>query len=356
MKHRILFAAALLAATANQPVFANGTVRADSHAPIGVMGDHVHAAGEFMFSYRFMTMEMQGNLQGSSSVDADTIVTTVPNRFAGMPGMPPTLRIVPLDMSMDMHMLGLMYAPTDRLTLMAMTNYWRKSMNHVTYAGGLGTTTLGNFRTESSGWSDSSLTGLISLWKRDTSRVHAILGLSLPTGSTDETAQILTPTNMQPTVRVPYPMQLGSGSYDPIVGATYAGFDRAFAWGAQWRSVFRLSDNDDGYELGDEHRLTGWLSYLFRDPVSASLRLEYYRRGNVSGQDPDIVGPVQTADPDRQAADRMDLAFGLNFAAQDGALHGWRLSFEYVVPVDQDLDGPQLEVDESLMIGVQKAF
>jgi hypothetical protein len=356
MTHRILFAAALLAAIANQPLFANGTVRADSHAPIGVMGDHVHAAGEFMFSYRFMTMEMQGNLEGSNSIDADTIVTAVSNRFAGMPGMPATLRIVPLDMSMDMHMLGLMYAPTDRLTLMAMTNYWRKSMNHVTYAGGLGTTTLGNFRTETSGWSDSSLTGLISLWKRENSRVHAILGLSLPTGSTDEDAQILAPTNMQPIVRVPYPMQLGSGSYDPIVGATYAGFGRAFAWGAQWRSTFRLFENNDGYELGDEHRLTGWLSYLFRDPVSASLRLEYYRRGNVSGQDPDIVGPVQTADPDRQAADRMDLAFGLNLAAQEGALHGWRLSFEYVVPVDQDLDGPQLEVDESLMIGVQKAF
>ena len=102
------------------------------------MGDHIHGKGEWMLSYRFMTMEMQGNLQGSQDIDPDTIVTTEPNRFFGMPNMPPTLRIVPQDMQMDMHMLGFMYAPSERLTLMFMANYLDKSMNHTTYAGGMG--------------------------------------------------------------------------------------------------------------------------------------------------------------------------------------------------------------------------
>ena len=36
--------------------------RPDGHAPISVMGDHLHKKGEFMLSYRFMQMRMEGNL------------------------------------------------------------------------------------------------------------------------------------------------------------------------------------------------------------------------------------------------------------------------------------------------------
>ncbi|MDE0514442.1 MAG: transporter, partial [Gammaproteobacteria bacterium] len=57
---------------------ASGPNAAD-HAPIGVMGDHMHEKDEFMLSYRFMHMDMQGNRAGTDSIDADTIVTTVPN-------------------------------------------------------------------------------------------------------------------------------------------------------------------------------------------------------------------------------------------------------------------------------------
>lgn len=349
-----LMAIAAMAITNFTTAFADGT-RADSHAPVGVMGDHVHAAGEWMFSYRFMTMDMAGNLAGSDDIAPDTIVTTVPNRFFGMPGQPPTLRVVPLDMTMDMHMLGMMYAPSDRVTLMLMANYLSNDMNHVTYMGGMGTTVLGNFETSTSGWGDASFSGLISFINRDDSKLHATVGVSLPIGSHDETGQILTPMNMQPTVRLPYPMQLGSGTFDPILGLTYAGYGTSWAWGAQWRSTFRLQDNDDDYQLGDIHALTGWVSYLWTDAISTSLRAAYTDRGNLSGIDPMIMAPVQTADPDRLGGKRTDIAVGLNWAGQHG-LDGWRVGIEYVVPVSQDLDGPQLETDSQLVVGVQKSW
>jgi hypothetical protein len=334
---------------------ADADSRADSHAPIGVMADHMHKAGEWMLSYRFMTMDMQGSLKGSDSIAPDTIVTTEPNRFAGMPGMPPTLRVVPLDMRMDMHMLGAMYAPSDKVTLMLMANYIEKSMNHVTYMGGMGTTVLGTFETKSSGWGDTSAIAMISLVNTGAAKAHAIAGVSLPTGSTDATGQILTPMNAQPTLRLPYPMQSGSGTYDPLLGMSYSGFSERFSWGAQWRSTFRTGNNDDGYRLGSEHRLTGWFSALFSHSLSASVRLQRYRRGNISGIDPLIMAPVQTADPDRQGIDRTVAGFGLNYAAQE-TMVGWRLAIEYIVPIQQDLDGPQLETDSELILGVQKSF
>ena len=43
--------------------------RPDSHAPIGVMGDHLMREGEIMVSYRYMHMDMEGNRTGTERVD-----------------------------------------------------------------------------------------------------------------------------------------------------------------------------------------------------------------------------------------------------------------------------------------------
>ena len=82
--------------------------RADGHAPIGVMGDHVHKQGEWMFSYRYMSMDMEGNLKGTDEISNSEIHETY--------------MVAPQNMKMKMHMLGAMFAPSDRLTLMVMTH------------------------------------------------------------------------------------------------------------------------------------------------------------------------------------------------------------------------------------------
>lgn len=101
----------------------------------------------------------------------------------------------------------------------------------------MGTDVLGTFSTSTGGWSDTSVSALINLYEQSQANVHATLGLSMPTGSLRERDQILTPMDMRPTVRVPYPMQLGSGTCDPIVGLTYSGHSDGWAWGGQWRGT-----------------------------------------------------------------------------------------------------------------------
>jgi len=325
------------------------------HAPIGVMGDHRHARGEWMLSYRYMHMDMAGNRVGTDSISPEAIATTVPNRFFGLPGQPPTLRVVPTEMTMDMHMFGLMYAPTDRVTLMLMGNYLEKEMDHITFVGGMGTERLGTFTTRSSGFGDAGASALIGLFDHARHSVHATLGVSLPTGSNTERDRILTPMGTRPNPRLPYPMQLGSGSWSSIIGLTHNWYGNRISAGSQWRSLIRLHENDQGYTLGDEHRLTGWAAWQFAPRLSLSARLEGLRRGNIDGMDPNIVAPVQTADPDNQKIERLDFGVGLNFAAA-GRLAGHRLAVEWLRPLYQKLDGPQLETDWTLMFGWQYAF
>lgn len=141
---------------------ADNTKRPDGHAPISIMGDHTHNAGEWMLSYRLMTMQMSENYVNSNTVTNQEVW----NNFM----------VAPQSMDMDMHMLGAMYAPTDDVTLMLMANYLSSSMDHISRMGM-------EFTTETSGISDTKIGALLNINKDADSFSHMNLALSIPTGS-----------------------------------------------------------------------------------------------------------------------------------------------------------------------------
>lgn len=310
------------------------TSRPDAHAPIGVMGEHVHKAGEFMVSYRFMQMRMEDNYRGTDKLSD----SEVHNNFV----------IAPEQMEMDMHMLGAMYAPTDDLTMMFMAPYVYKRMDHVRRSDGA------TFRTESKGFGDVSLSGLYRLHQDETNQLLFNFGMSFPTGSISKRDQTL----ISPSAKLPFPMQLGSGTHDLLPGLTYTGQSEDWSWGSQLRSTIRLGRNRFKYKLGDRAGLTGWITRKLNDWASTSFRLDAQMWGNISGRDQDIAPSmmVQTSDPDNQGGKRVDLHWGLNLIGEKGFWKGHRLAFEIGVPIYQNLDGPQLGTDLIYTIGYQKAW
>ena len=318
-----------------------------SHAPIGVMGDHMHKAGEWMFSYRYMSMSMEGNLQGDNTISPEAVALT------GLTQSGTPLRVVPIDMTTDMHMFGTMYAPSDKLTLMLMVNYIEKEMDHVTFQGMMGANRLGMFTTKTSGLGDTKIAGLYSLHGNDNTKIHLNLGLSIPTGKVDYTDQILTPMGTTPSPRLPYPMQLGSGTYDIEPGITYAGTRDAWDWGSQIKMTIRLDDNDEGYSLGDQTKITSWVAYSFANWLTGSLRLTYTNADEIDGQDALIALPVQTSNPNNFGGERIDLGVGITLIGTEGAQKGHRLALEYETTIDQDANGIQMEMQDMLTIGYQ---
>lgn len=359
---QILCAGAALAATC-LPAMAHegdgGTVTyATDHAPIGVMADHRHKQGEWMVSYRYMYMDMSGNRDGTDSLSPEDIVTTVSNPFANSPMMPPTLRVVPTAMPMQMHMVGGMYGLSDRITLMAMGMYLSQEMDHITFQNGMGTSRLGGFTTQTRGFGDTTIGAIIGLDDGGFEHRQVNLGLavSLPTGSIDETDQILTPMGTTPSARLPYPMQLGSGTFDAKPSLTLRSRMGKWSYGAQASAIIRLGGNDADYTLGNVGEATAWLAYEPRPWGSVSARLKGKRVSQIDGNDPDIRAPVQTADPANHGGDTVTALIGLNLAGQSGWQRGHRLAVEVGLPLYHDLNGPQMETDMSLSLGWQKAF
>ena len=233
-----------------------------------------------MLGYQFMTMRMEGNRDGTERVSSQDVLQQ--------------FMVAPTRMSMDMHLLNVMYAPSTDFTLMMMLGYLDKSMLHLTQAGG-------TFQMQSSGLGDLkvSVNQVISE-AETTNAVHRFAltyGLSLPTGSIDE--EDFLPA-IATNARLPYPMQLGSGTVDPSIGALYLGYTSHYYWGTQIVATMRTGENDNGYRLGSRLELESWINRAWTDSVSTFARLSTNHSGNIHGADP-TLNPmmVPTADPDR---------------------------------------------------------
>lgn len=331
-------ALALLCATA-APADGGFGARPDAHAPLGVMGDHVHRAGEWMLSYRWSRMRMDGNRSGTRHASIPSII--------GTPGDPGRFVVAPTDMDMEMHVLGLMVAPHDRLTLMGMLPYVRKTMDHLRRDGA-------RFTTRSEGIGDFRAAALIELFAREHHRVHLNAGLSFPTGSVDERDDLPPPLFRQ---RLPYPMQNGSGTWDLLPGLTYFGHGEALSWGLQGIATLRTGRNGRGYRLGDRFDATAWLAHPWTPWLSTSARVAWSGWGNVVGED-DALDPtlVPTADPSRRGGHRLELWGGVNLHVPLGPLGRHRFAVEGGFPAYEWLDGPQLETDWRIVVGWQLAF
>ena len=184
--------------------------------------------------------------------------------------------VSPTDMDMQMHMFGAMYAPADWVTLMAMIPYVELSMDHHMMNGN-------RFETNSSGVGDLRLSGLFKIFENDRHHTHLNLGLSFPTGGIGHKDQVPVPMAGFQNKRLPYPMQIGSGTWDILPGATYTGSTDWLGWGAQVIGTVRFGENRHDYRLGHRADATTWVTLPVLDWLDLSARFVYAYQGNIHG-------------------------------------------------------------------------
>src|SRR5207237_6190615 len=82
-----------------------------------VIGRHTKPAHEIMFGYQFRFIDMGGYLSGTRDVSEPEILRQFPSASTGM--------------TVEEHMVEVMYAPTNKLTVMAMLPIKRIDMDMV---------------------------------------------------------------------------------------------------------------------------------------------------------------------------------------------------------------------------------
>jgi hypothetical protein len=305
-------ASSMSAMTPSQPMEAMGNMMvAPGLVPLSIMTGR---AGDWMISYQFMFDNMDGNLSGTDDISTAEIL----RNFA----------FAPISMTMEMHMLMLMYAPTDRLNFTVMLPYLRKDMDMRARDGS-------RFTEHSDGIGDMALLATYTAWQTNDSQ-HRLLvrgGVGTPTGSIDAKMD---------GAPLEYPMQLGSGTVSLLPGLTYLGQARPWGWGFDFSSTIQLGTNDHHYRFGNRYQPRIWIAREVADWLSVSLSAKGEIWENVHGADPRLsITDQPTNDPNRQGGKRLNAAIAINIHPRFLRDHQFLLEGEF--PVMQSLDGPQLQ-------------
>lgn len=324
------------------------------HPAAGLMNEHTHDGGEFMIGLRYTRSRYSGANQSGTDPIGDAEVLA-----AGY-----TVRAQ--EMTMDMIMLDLMYAPNDKLTLMVMPHWMRHEMTMIgidPMNTGMGDMAMdgmdhtshslafGQTMTHSTqGFGDTLVSASYRLASTPKFKAHATLGVWIPTGRVDR-------KNANGTF-VHYGMQSGSGTWDIEPSVTVSGQAGTIGYGAQasyrWRTD---NENDSGFAFGDRASATGWLSYLVDNGFSLTSRLTWEHEGQVLGHY--NAAHNHAAPSDRQenyGGDRVFAGLGANIALPFGGHDRPQVGVEFGIPVYQDLNGIQLAEDWRASVALSKTF
>ncbi|WP_051687281.1 hypothetical protein [Microbulbifer sp. HZ11] len=323
----------------------------ESHAPAGIMADHLHRQGEWMLGYRYMRETFSGLYSGSQKTSTAA---------AGHAGY----AMVPTGMTMEMHMLDIMYAVSDSLTLMFMPQTMSMDMTMAMtgtghdHTGGMDAmNAMGGMNhdmtmhaSHSHGTGDTVFAGLFRLADTGNYKLHGTLGVSAPTGDVNL-------KNADGTY-VHYGMQLGSGTWDLMPSLTYTGGHERLSWGAQTSARLPLQDeNDSGFSFGERYGATAWSAYRLADWVSVSARLGYTKQHDINGH---YNGPHNHASPSdlqgNYGGEFVDAALGANLVPQSGPFAGVRLGVEWTSSVSAHYNGYQLGRDDGLNMSLSYAL
>ena len=315
--------------------------------PAGVMISHVHPKNEWMVSYRYMQMGMGTPIQGSTSISELDVYNTY-------------LAYSPL-MRMDMHMVMGMVGISDRLTAMVMVNYLSNSMSmnmlsgHMHTMPGMSMSTDTHMEMNTNGLGDTKLHALYGIIKTNATQLVLSVGTSLPTGSMQQKG--LSDDMFYAGSRLPYMMQLGSGTWDALPGITFVTQKSKWAFSGQIQGIVRLNKNKIGYRFGNEVSATTWLGYNWWKGFGSSVRLEGTWAEKIEGLDNTIYAYNEiAANTNNYGGTRLQGLVGLSYQFEEGFVTDHRLAVEYGLPIYQQLNGIQNKSNQTWMASWSYSF
>ena len=308
--------------------------------PLNIFGGGIPEPKEVRFKFSQMIMEMGPLRDGTDEISNDDLIGSA--NGTNFPALP-------TNMQMYMTMIGAAYSFSDDFAVMGMTSYIENTM-HMNLKNGK------DFTMTSGGVGDITLLGKYRAYADDnlvpTNQVSVLFGLSLPSGSINKKFSNHTNDTFNGSL-LPFKMQLGSGTVDPIIGLTYQGSRDPFWWGFNTQLEGHIYDNEQGYRRAQELRYDFYAMKQVHDKVVVHAQLNGWYEGKFSDEayDVRVLGAGHNAlstannlisplfDPDNYGGHKLHFGLGVQF--QPLPLHVMELTAS--VPIHQDLNGPQLQ-------------
>lgn len=308
--------------------------RPDGHAPISVMGDHTHHKGGFMASFINMDMTMNKMMMDDNLISNSEIFKNY--------------MVSPNKMNMNMKMFGLMYAISNKVTIMSMFPLIEKDMFAVTKMGI-------PFSTSSRGLGDIKISAIYNFSKANKLLIVGQLGVSFPTGGINQ--MDITPSSKPNQSVLTYPMQLGSGSFELLSGLVINKQFNNFSFGVQPKIIVPLNNNNNDYKNGSEISILDWVSYKVSDWISLSVSTKYQHISKITGYDTRLDKMMTpSANSINSGGKFFFYGIGSNFYVPKGKFKNLRFQIEFEIPLSVKYNGVQMSNEKTSIFGVQYSW
>ena len=293
-------------------------IRPDYVFPAGVKGCKNMMSKKIMFGYKFGAMESKSLKDGTNNINH----SSVQNLGYSM---------TPLKMNMDMHMFSAMYAVNEKISVMAMLPYIEKKMEMKMLTGGMAGMT---HSVNSRGIGDLSIAGVFKISNKSNFK----LALSIPVAEFNEKD-----LNMSGVLKtLPYPLQLGSGTYDITLGYSFQEVFEDWSYGVQANVLKRIDYNSEGWKYGDKREISTWIARPISKSFSVSLGLDVEHQENISGRSANRNNMIPTWSEYNQSHLRVSSNIGINYKFPKSKS---RIGIQCGTPIYRDVNGPQMEPD-----------
>ncbi len=240
--------------------------------PLNIPGGGIPETYEFRVKFSPSFMYMKGIRKGFDDVSLSQL-----KGYMALPN----------DMRMYMLMFSSGFSFTDRF-FGALMFMWEMRDMSMTYSDmmrkKLG---VSSFTMRTIGMRDTMLMFKYLIWADDilipTEQFSFLFGANLPTGSFTEDFDENPNPNLVGKLQ-PYAMQLGSGTFDPVLGFLYQGRTSPLWWGINLMGVLRPFKNELGYSLGHEGRYDLYLMYQVRYDTVLEIQVNGTHHFGIEGE------------------------------------------------------------------------
>lgn len=247
--------------------------------------------------------------------------------------------VVPTYICQEVHALSAGYAISDKITANVVIPYIEQGTDHISSVPG-----FPEFLLRSKGIGDISLSASYLKRLENKDALQFNIGIRVPTGSINKTGD--TPRGGAGTLeRLPYTMQIGSGTLDFSASANYTKQVEDLRLSASASTTIRTGKNDNDYRLGNNYGATLSAQYVKHQVFQPGARLIVREIDRINGRDESLLipgpfpFPAGITNPDNYGGTKVKLAAIIKICPEKDC----KVSFtgEYGVPLHQNLNGVQ---------------
>ena len=317
---------------------------------INVYGENSLLEGNRWFlQYAYRSLKVGGYQHGTNRLGLDDVSFS--------PGSPRTASnypVVPTEITQKIHAFSTGYRFSESFSVSVSVPMIEQHTDHLSIVPG-----FSEFKISTDGIGDIALNGSYILPSSGSQIYSVNVGVSLPTGSIDEVGD--TPRNGPGTFeRLPYTMQLGSGTYDLLLSTNFSNSGQVIDYGGSLNSTIRQGTNDNDYRLGNNFGLRGWARYRWNQRFQPGIAVSFRHTDDIQGMDLGLTVPgpfpfpASITDPDNFGGRKAKVGLNARICAQESC--NLNFLFEINKPFYQDLNGIQVKEKTEIALSAKFSF